>query len=488
MSTKAQLLREEEITAESDLPEGWAAAEIGEVSHVVGGGTPKTSVSDNFSEDGQPWLTPADLSGFEGMYIKRGRRGLSEKGFRSCGATAMPPGTVLMSSRAPIGYVAIAANPIATSQGFKSFVLPNGIVPEYCYFWLKYKRDDLQELGSGTTFLEISGAKAKEIPFIFAPYEEQRRISRALEEVTSRTKSPLNHLGRAKQLLANFRQSVLAAACSGKLTEEWRVQHPDVDLNQKLDLKKIDGPTEIPDSWIWITFGSILSELKNGISTKPEIEPPGRPILRISAVRSGSVSLEDRRYLRAKEKFSEYGLREGDLLFTRYNGSLDLLGVCGQVRNLGGELLYPDKLMRVRFGHGLVLPSYAEIFFGSTGARERITDGAVSSAGQQGISGAKVKAQPFALPPFEEQDEIVRRVEALFKLADAIEKRVAAATARAENLTQAVLAKAFRGELVSTEAELARREGRDYEPASVLLERIRAERQTKAANRKNNRI
>jgi type I restriction enzyme S subunit len=83
---------------------------------------------------------------------------------------------------------------------------------------------------------------------------------------------------------------------------------------------------------------------------------------------------------------------------------------------------------------------------------------------------------PIALPPLPEQNEIVRRVEALFRLADAIEKRVATATARAEKLTQAIPAKAFRGELVPTEAELARAEGRDYEPASVLLERIRAER------------
>ena len=86
-----------------------------------------------------------------------------------------------------------------------------------------------------------------------------------------------------------------------------------------------------------------------------------------------------------------------------------------------------------------------------------------------------IKRFPVPLPPTAERHEIVRRVEALFRLADAIEKRVAAATARAEKLTQAILAKAFRGELVPTEAELARREGRDYEPASVLLERIRAE-------------
>jgi type I restriction enzyme S subunit len=138
--------------------------------------------------------------------------------------------------------------------------------------------------------------------------------------------------------------------------------------------------------------------------------------------------------------------------------------------------------MRVRFDHPLILPGYAEIFFQSPFARNRITEKSKSSAGQQGVSGANIKIQPFALPSVREQQQIVRRVEALFKLADAIEARVEAAAKGAERLTQAILAKAFRGELVPTEAELARREGRDYEPASVLLERIRADREKAQAS------
>lgn len=143
--------------------------------------------------------------------------------------------------------------------------------------------------------------------------------------------------------------------------------------------------------------------------------------------------------------------------------------------------------MRVRFDHTCVLPSYAELFFSSPLARDRMTAKAKSSAGQQGISGADVKMEIFALPPLKEQDEIVRRVDALFKLADAIEKRVAAASLRAEKLTQAILAKAFRGELVPTEAEFAKREGREYEPASVLLEHIKAER-AKSVPEKSQRV
>ncbi len=107
--------------------------------------------------------------------------------------------------------------------------------------------------------------------------------------------------------------------------------------------------------------------------------------------------------------------------------------------------------------------------------------------GRPHLSFEQLKATAVALPPFEELQEIVRRVEALFKLADMIEKRVEAATRRADKLTQAILARAFRGELVPTEAELARQEGREYEPASVLLERIRAEGEKLTATTENGR-
>ena len=106
-------------------------------------------------------------------------------------------------------------------------------------------------------------------------------------------------------------------------------------------------------------------------------------------------------------------------------------------------------------------------------------------AGKPGLNLDNIKEMTLAMPPLEEQNEIARRVEALFKLADTIEKRVEAATKRADKLTQAILAKAFRGELVPTEAELARREGRLYEPASALLERIKAEREKASASKNN---
>jgi type I restriction enzyme, S subunit len=119
--------------------------------------------------------------------------------------------------------------------------------------------------------------------------------------------------------------------------------------------------------------------------------------------------------------------------------------------------------------------------------REQLIEQAISSAGLHSLSISKVAAVELELTDLEEQQEVVRRVNALFKLADAIEKRVAAATQRADKLTQAISAKASRGELVPTEAELARAEGRDYEPASISLEGIRAEKNRMTVNAKPKR-
>jgi type I restriction enzyme S subunit len=127
----------EGILPADGLPNGWSLSTLGSVADVVGGGTPKSSEPENFSVDGHPWITPADLSGFRELYVRRGRRDLSEKGLRSCSAVVVPSGTVLMSSRAPIGYLAIAANAVCTNQGFKSFVCRSGIDPEFVYFWLR---------------------------------------------------------------------------------------------------------------------------------------------------------------------------------------------------------------------------------------------------------------------------------------------------------------------------------------------------------------
>jgi type I restriction enzyme S subunit len=403
------------------------------------------------------------------------------------GFTAFANGDVIMAKITPCmenGKAAIARG-LANGLGFGStefhVLRPTGVAAaEWLYYFIRQesfrKQAESEMTGSvGQKRVPVDFLSQSEIPL--PPLCEQRRIVEKVEALLARVNAARARLARAPALIKTFRQAVLSAACSGKLTEEWReIGHGIVPSVPKTApyLDENDALPEIPEHWKWSQFDSVILELKNGISTKPEMNPPGLPILRISAVRPGKVLVEECRYLPcAEDKVDTYGLRNGDLLFTRYNGSLDLLGVCGMVREIKQTaLLYPDKLMRVRINPKYVLADFAELFFQESSARDRMTSTSKSSAGQQGVSGKNVKEQLIALPSIEEQHEIVRRVEALFALNDSIEAKVAVAQKRADALTQAILAKAFRGELVPTEASLARAEGRPYESAAELLNRL----------------
>ena len=158
----------------------WIETTIGEIADVVGGSTPSTKDPANF--DGHiPWLTPKDLSGPHRRYVERGERNLSEQGLRGCSAQLLPKNSVLLSSRAPIGYVAIAANPIATNQGFRSLVVKPEYHHEFLFYWLTANVDELERHASGSTFKELSGTSLKKIRIrLPASREEQRAIAHIL--------------------------------------------------------------------------------------------------------------------------------------------------------------------------------------------------------------------------------------------------------------------------------------------------------------------
>ena len=158
---------------------GWREYTIGEIADVVGGGTPSTKNPDNFTGD-IPWLTPKDLSGPHDRSIGRGARNLSQRGLDSSSARLLPPGSVLLSTRAPIGYVALAKNAISTNQGFRSLVMHDGFSAEYLYYWLITNTEELERHASGSTFRELSGSALKMIRLKLPPPAEQRRIAHIL--------------------------------------------------------------------------------------------------------------------------------------------------------------------------------------------------------------------------------------------------------------------------------------------------------------------
>lgn len=177
-----------------DLPESWMFARLKHIGEVIGGGTPKTSIDEYWDGD-IPWLTPADLSGYENMHISTGARTITELGLKSSSAQLLSENSILYSSRAPIGYIAIAANPISTNQGFKSVVPYNSLMSPYLYYCLKARTSDIVRRATGTTFKEISGSEMAETIVPLPPINEQQRIfdkATKLLEILSTIEKSLN--------------------------------------------------------------------------------------------------------------------------------------------------------------------------------------------------------------------------------------------------------------------------------------------------------
>jgi type I restriction/modification specificity protein len=141
----------------------WIECKISDIGTVVGGATPSTKKPENYENGTIAWITPKDLSTFSRRYIQHGERKITEAGLRSCSTQLLPKNTVLFSSRAPIGYVAIAANDVCTNQGFKSVIPNENTNPLFLYYLLKYNKDKIEGMGSGTTFKEVSGNTMKNI-------------------------------------------------------------------------------------------------------------------------------------------------------------------------------------------------------------------------------------------------------------------------------------------------------------------------------------
>lgn len=145
------------------------------IAEIVGGGTPKTNIKDYWGGN-IPWLTPADFSGYEGMYISFGARTITEFGLKSSSAKMLPANSILYSSRAPIGYIAIAETPVSTNQGFKSVIPFDFNMSPYLYYCLKARTDNIIQRATGTTFKEISGLEMAETVIPLPPLKEQNRI------------------------------------------------------------------------------------------------------------------------------------------------------------------------------------------------------------------------------------------------------------------------------------------------------------------------
>ncbi len=160
----------------------WTKARLGDCCDIVSGATPDTG-NEEFWNGDICWVTPKDISEIEGQYISDTPRKLTALGLASCSASILPPGSVLFSSRAPIGHVAINAVPMATNQGFKSFVPGPDVYAKFLFHWLRANRQFLEGLGVGATFKEVSKTIVARVEIALPPLPEQQRIAQILDKV-----------------------------------------------------------------------------------------------------------------------------------------------------------------------------------------------------------------------------------------------------------------------------------------------------------------
>ena len=206
------------------LPNNWIWTRLGDITNVVSGGTPSTSKEEYYNGN-ISWITPKDLSNYKEKYILNGARNITEEGLKKSSAVLLPINSVLMSSRAPIGYVVINKKEVSTNQGFKSFTPSISYIPEYLYHYLKKSKNYLESIATGTTFKELSGDKAKKIIFPLSPLEEQKEIVRVLDKVFEE-ENKIDKLLKLEELIEALESSILDKAFKGELGTQNKDDYP----------------------------------------------------------------------------------------------------------------------------------------------------------------------------------------------------------------------------------------------------------------------
>ena len=289
----------------------WKEYKLGEIAEIVGGGTPSTSNEDYWDGD-IPWLSPKDLTGYNRVYIEKGARNITKEGLRKSSSKLMPAGPVLFSSRAPIGYVAIAKNEICTNQGFKSLVCnPNKLWNVFAYYWLKANTEYLQSLGTGTTFAEISGAVMKSISISIPPLSEQKRIASILSSLDDK----IDLLHRENATLEAMAETLFRHLFIENPSPYWK----EVSLGKCIKLVGGGTPKTSEESYwnggvCWLSGGDIANNHK-GFVLKSEKQ------ISIEGLNNSSAKLlpENAMIVSARGTVGKYCLLERAMAFSQSN-------------------------------------------------------------------------------------------------------------------------------------------------------------------------
>jgi len=291
-----------------------------------------------------------------------------------------------------------------------------------------------------------NASKLKTLEIPVPPLPEQHRIIAKVEDLFKEVNAAHDRLNKVPGILKHFRQAVLAAACSGRLTEKWRSNLGSTPLSCNTD-----EMVEVPDGWLLVNLEAVAHSRLGKMLDKIKNQGESVQYLRNVNVRWFEFDLSDLKEIKVSEnEIRDLSVQYGDVLVCEGGEP----GRCAVWRDRQQSYIFQKALHRVRVGDK-ILPEWICYCLKDSADSGRLSSLFTGSTIMH-LTGISLKKYEFLLPPLEEQHEIVRRVESLFALADEIERQVVAATKRTDGLRQAILAKAFRGELVPTEAELER--------------------------------
>lgn len=402
----------------------WELKTLADVGDIVAGGTPSTTEA-SYWNGKIPWITPADLSGYNNKFIEKGAKSITDLGLKESSAKLMPPGSILFSSRAPIGYVVIAKNHVSTNQGFKS-VVPNKkiINSEYLYYYLKFAKHLADELASGTTFKEISGKNFAKIKIPVPSLKVQADLISKIDNLFAKIDSGTASLESAMFRIDDYKQSVLDEAFRGRLT------------------RKVVGD-KLPSGWSRKNIGDICKVVRGG-SPRPAGDPKfynGKiPFLKVA-----DLTKDDGIYLSTYE----YTIKEAGLQKTRQIKPDTLL-----LTNSGATLGVPkictiDATMNDGVAAFLDLDKRSNLylyFFWKSKTRELRTIN--QGAAQPNLNTEIIRNYELPYCSFEEQAQVVKKIQLALKDVIEIETEFENKLNSIRHLKQSVLKSAFEGKLI----------------------------------------
>ncbi|MGH9509872.1 MAG: hypothetical protein ACRD2M_08045 [Terriglobales bacterium] len=431
------------------IPRGWAAATIGDLvgrdGVFVDGDWIETKDQD---PNGDVRLVQlADIG--DGVFQDRSRRFLTSKTAHRLNCTFLREGDVLVARMPePLGRATIFPGNLRPCITAVDVCIVRTGVTGANHRWLMWTinspeiRRKIGALQKGTTRRRISRSNLATIGFLVPPPAEQDRIVAEIEKQFTRLEAAVAALKRVQANLKRYRAAVLKAACEGRLVP-------------------FNFVREVP-------LSDVLREpLVNGRS--PSASNTGTAILRLTAMRTDSIDLEEVRLGELSgDQQRVFAVRRGDIFVSRGNGSIRLVGRASLVRNDPKDLIaFPDTMIRIRLNEQMCHPEYFLYVWNSEFVRSQIERTARTTAGIHKISQRDMERMTIPLPSLQEQRELVRKLQAKFSTADRVADSIRVELRRADRLRQAILKRAFEGGLVPQDP--------NDEPASVLLERIRAE-------------